>query len=88
VPGGYNGGFAALDPASSAELGRIEYHSADESVLIAWIEVAPALRGRGLADLLLARLAHEFPGARISAGLTTPSGTRWWQRVSRYVRTA
>lgn len=85
VPGGYNGGFVAVDARSEDPLGRIEYQSADTGggVLIAWIEVEPALRGRGLADILLARLIHEFPGQTIEPGLMTESGVRWWGRVQK-----
>lgn len=85
VPGGYNGTFWALSD-ERARLGRLDYQSAPGDVLIAWIEVQPAFRRHGLASLLVARLAHEFPGARISAGVTTPEGGAWWRSVERSLK--
>ena len=83
VPGGYNGSFAAYDPRDNTYMGRLDYQSArhEADVLIAYIEVEPAWRGRGVSDALLMRLAHEFPERTIAPGLMTAEGVRWWQRV-------
>jgi hypothetical protein len=86
VPGGYNGGFAAFDPKTGTRMGHLDYQSGgDQPVLIAMNEVAPAYRGKGVSDALLARLTAEFPGQQISPGMMTESGFRWWERVKAYV---
>ena len=88
VPGGYNGSFRATDPRTGVVMGQLDYQSAagGDPVLIAMIEVTPSYRGRGVADLLLARLLAEFPGRPIEPGLMTESGGRWWARVEPIVR--
>lgn len=87
VPGGYNGGFCAYDEQDRL-LGELDYQSAnrDSRVLIAMVETSELGRGTGVSDMLLMRLAAEFPDRLIDPGLLTTEGRRWWDRVARYVR--
>lgn len=84
VPGGYNGGFVVRETTDEQVIGRLDYQSAYsvDSVLVAWVEVIPLWRRRGLASMLVERLRHEFPGQKIEAGLLTEDGMEWWRKAS------
>lgn len=74
VPGGYNGYFAL--PGK----GYVDYQTvtdpryADNTVLIAMVEVQPEARRQGVGMALLERVAKDFPEHKLLFGYTTPEG--------------